>query len=210
MLYTGGSFLIERRICLDYQMPFFKEIMQDPQNAVFTEKGWHPIYMLNPQARILIVGQAPGKRVQDTEIIWNDKSGDRLRDWMGISRETFYNSGKIAVLPMDFYYPGKGKSGDIPPRKAVAEKWHPQMVAAMPNIQLTLLIGAYSQRYYLKTTSKTTTTELVKNYQSFLPKYFPLVHPSPRNNIWLARNPWFEEQVVPDLKRRVAAILQDS
>jgi uracil-DNA glycosylase len=192
---------------MDYNMPFFEEIMQDPQNADYTAKGWHPIYTINPKAKILIVGQAPGKRVQDTEIMWNDQSGDRLRAWMGISRETFYNSGDIAVIPMDFYYPGKAKSGDVPPRKNVAEKWHQKMLNIMPNIQLTLLIGSYSQKYYLDVPKSTTTTSLVKNYQEFLPKYFPLVHPSPRNNIWLAKNPWFEQEVVPELQQIVSSIL---
>ncbi|MCI2959878.1 uracil-DNA glycosylase family protein [Pediococcus pentosaceus] len=193
---------------MDYNMPFFEEIMQDPQNAIYTAQGWHPIYSINPQAKILIVGQAPGKKVQDTEIMWNDQSGDRLRAWMRISRDTFYNSGDIAVIPMDFYYPGKAKSGDVPPRKEVAEKWHQKMLDIMPNIQLTLLIGSYAQKHYLNVPRSTTTTNLVQNYRNFLPEYFPLVHPSPRNNIWLAKNPWFEQEVVPELQKIVQNILK--
>lgn len=140
--------------------------------------------------------------------MWNDQSGDRLRAWMGISRDTFYNSGDIAVIPMDFYYPGKAKSGDVPPRKEVAEKWHQKMLDIMPNIQLTLLIGSYAQKHYLNVPRSTTTTNLVQNYRNFLPEYFPLVHPSPRNNIWLAKNPWFEQEVVPELQKIVQNILK--
>ncbi len=140
--------------------------------------------------------------------MWNDQSGDRLRAWMGISRDTFYNSGDIAVIPMDFYYPGKAKSGDVPPRKEVAEKWHQKMLDIMPNIQLTLLIGSYAQKHYLNVPRSTTITNLVQNYRNFLPEYFPLVHPSPRNNIWLAKNPWFEQEVVPELQKIVQNILK--
>ncbi|GEP19385.1 uracil-DNA glycosylase family protein [Pediococcus argentinicus] len=183
--------------------PLFKEIKNAPENKEYTAKGWNPIYSVNPEAEILIIGQAPGKRVQDTEVMWNDKSGDRLRDWMGISRDTFYNSHKIAVIPMDFYYPGRGKSGDLPPRKGVADNWHPRLLELMPNIKLTILIGNYSQKYYLPEDKKLTTTAIVKNYQKYLPKYFPIVHPSPRNNIWLAKNPWFETDVVPELRKIV-------
>lgn len=192
---------------MDYNMPFFNEIMQDPENAEYTSKGWHPIYEVNAHAKILIVGQAPGKRVQDTEIMWNDPSGDRLRNWMGISRDTFYNSGEIAVLPMDFYYPGKAKSGDVPPRKDVAKRWHQRMIDFMPDIELTILIGSYSQKHYLDVPKSAKITDLIRNYHDFLPKYFPIVHPSPRNNIWLAKNPWFEQDVVPELQNRVREIL---
>ncbi|ARW20448.1 uncharacterized protein S100892_01905 [Pediococcus pentosaceus] len=141
--------------------------------------------------------------------MWNDQSGDRLRAWLGISRDTFYNSGDIAVIPMDFYYPGKAKSGDVPPRKEVAEKWHQKMLDIMPNIQLTLLIGSYAQKHYLNVPRSTTITNLVQNYRNFLPEYFPLVHPSPRNNIWLAKNPWFEQEVVPELQKIVQNILKN-
>lgn len=183
--------------------PLFDEIKNAPENKEYTAQGWNPIYSVNPEAEILIIGQAPGKRVQDTEVMWNDKSGDRLRDWMGISRDTFYHSHKIAVIPMDFYYPGRGKSGDLPPRKGVADNWHPRLLELMPNIKLTILIGNYSQKYYLPEDKKLTTTAIVKNYQKYLPKYFPIVHPSPRNNIWLAKNPWFETDVVPELQKIV-------
>lgn len=185
----------------------FQAIMDDPENTIYTDRGWHPVYSVTPRAKILIIGQAPGKRVQDTEIMWNDKSGDRLREWMGITKDTFYNSGDIAVIPMDFYYPGRGKSGDLPPRTDIADKWHPQLMATMPDLQLTILVGSYAQKHYLHLGSKVTTTQIVKNYQDYLPTYFPLIHPSPRNNLWLAKNPWFENDVVPELQTTVTKIL---
>lgn len=185
----------------------FNRIKADPENIQFTNKNIEPLYYAASTAKILIIGQAPGKIAQNTKIIWNDRSGTRLREWMGVSDDTFYNSGKIAVLPMDFYFPGKGKSGDLPPREGFAPKWHDQIIKAMPDIELTLLVGLYAQRYYLKTNSKMTLTDIVKNYRSYLPKYFPLVHPSPRNQIWIKKNPWFEEKVLPDLKEYIYQIL---
>ena len=189
-------------------MSIYQEMIDDPENIAYTAQGWHPIYAVNPKARTLIVGQAPGKRVQETEIMWNDASGDRLRDWLGVSRETFYESGEIAVIPMDFYYPGKAKSGDKPPRKGIAEKWHPRLLTQMPNLELTVLIGAYAQRYYLHLATKDKITDTIANYAAYLPQYFPNVHPSPRNNIWLKKNEWFEEKVVPELQKTVAEILE--
>ncbi|WEV54122.1 uracil-DNA glycosylase family protein [Leuconostocaceae bacterium ESL0723] len=180
-----------------------KEIMADPANADYTAKGWEPIYTVSPKAKILIVGQAPGKRVQDTGIMWNDASGERLRSWLGVSDDNFYHSGLFAVLPMDFYYPGKASSGDRPPRAGVAQKWHPRLRALMPDIELTILIGAYAQDYYLDLKPSTRLTDTVKNFRDYLPEYVPIVHPSPRNNIWLKRNPWFEDEVVPWLQNRV-------
>ena len=154
-----------------------------------------------------IIGQAPGLKTQEAGLYWKDKSGDRLRDWLGVDEDTFYNSGYFAVLPMDFYFPGHGKSGDLPPRTGFAEKWHPQLLQELPDIQLTLLIGQYAQAYYLKEKISGKVTERVKHYQNYLPTYFPLVHPSPRNQIWMAKNPWFESEVVPDLKKRIKTIL---
>lgn len=190
-------------------MLFEKEIMADPANAEYTAQGWKPIYWVDPNARILIVGQAPGRKVQETGVMWNDASGDRLREWLGVDRDTFYNSGLFAVLPMDCYYPGKAKSGDKPPRKEFAEKWHTKLLTAMPNIQLTILIGSYAQRYYLNLPRQARITDVIHDYQHYLPKYLPLVHPSPRNNIWLKRNPWFEKDVVPQLQAEVQAIMKE-
>lgn len=181
-------------------------IMADPQNRTFTERGIEPLFAAPTSARINIVGQAPGVKAEQTRLYWNDKSGDRLREWLGVDRETFYRSDLFAVIPMDFYYPGKGKSGDLPPRKGFAEKWHPQILADLPNIELTILIGQYAQKYYLPENTLNV-TETVQNYAKFLPHFLPLVHPSPRNQIWLAKNPWFEQEVVPTLQQRVKTIL---
>lgn len=181
-------------------------IMRDAQNQSFTERGIEPLFAAPIGARINIVGQAPGVKAEQTRLYWNDQSGDRLREWLGVDRETFYHSGLFAVIPMDFYYPGKGKSGDLPPRKGFAEKWHPQILADLPNIELTILIGQYSQKYYLPQ-NKRNVTETVKNYREFLPHFLPLVHPSPRNQLWLAKNPWFTQEVIPELQQRVKQIL---
>lgn len=181
-------------------------IMADPQNRTFTERGIEPLFAAPTSARINIVGQAPGVKAEQTRLYWNDKSGDRLREWLGVDRETFYHSDLFAVIPMDFYYPGKGKSGDLPPRKGFAEKWHPQILADLPNIELTILIGQYAQKYYLPENTLNV-TETVQNYAKFLPHFLPLVHPSPRNQLWLAKNPWFEQEVVPRLQQRVQEIL---
>lgn len=186
----------------------FNAIQEDPQNKKYTDQGIKPLYYAGPDARINIIGQAPGRIAQEKGVFWDDPSGDRLRDWLGVDRDQFYNSGKIAILPMDFYFPGKGKSGDLAPRRGFAKKWHPQLLKLMPNIQLTILIGAYATRKYLGLSYKDRLTDVVKNYQHYLPKYFPLVHPSPRNQIWMAKNPWFEKYVLPDLKKRVEEIMK--
>lgn len=187
----------------------FQEIQVDPENAVFTKQGIKPLYYASSSARINIIGQAPGRIAQEKMKFWDDPSGDRLRAWLGVSRDVFYNSGMIAILPMDFYYPGKGGSSDLPPRKDFAPKWHPQLLKLMPNIQLTILVGAYATRSYLHLGYKDRLTDIVRNYQQYLPNYFPIVHPSPRNKIWEAKNPWFEEQVIPDLQRRIQIILNN-
>ena len=184
-------------------------IISDPQNKDFTQRGIFPLFSSPKTARINIVGQAPGLKAEQTRLYWNDKSGDRLRDWLGVDYDYFYNSGIFAVLPMDFYYPGKGKSGDLPPRSGFAEKWHPQILENLPNIQLTLLIGQYAQKFYLSD-NKNNVTETVKNYQKFLPHFIPLVHPSPRNQFWIERNPWFGEKVIPDLQKLVKRIINES
>ena len=181
-------------------------IMADPQNKSFTERGIEPLFSAPTSARINIVGQAPGLKAEQTRLYWNDKSGDRLREWLGVDRETFYHSDLFAVIPMDFYYPGKGKSGDLPPRKGFAEKWHPKILADLPNIELTILIGQYAQKYYLPENTLNV-TKTVQNYAKFLPHFLPLVHPSPRNQIWLKKNPWFAQNVVPTLQQRVKTIL---
>lgn len=185
-------------------------IMADPENQVFTEKGIEPLFAAPATAKILIVGQAPGIRAQESGMYFMDSSGHQLREWLGVNEEIFYESGLFAVVPMDFYFPGSGKSGDLPPRKGFARKWHPQILELMPDIELTILIGAYAQHAYLKQPSSVKITDNVRHFQDFLPSYFPLVHPSPRNNIWQAKNPWFKEEVVPALQEVVDGILADS
>ncbi|MDD6667064.1 MAG: uracil-DNA glycosylase family protein [Lachnospiraceae bacterium] len=178
-----------------------RQLMEDERNQSYTEQGIPPIYQISEKARVLIIGQAPGRKVEETKIPFNDKSGEKLIGWMGIDRETFY-SPEIAIVPMDFYYPGKGKTGDLPPRKFIAEEYHPTILSMMPDIRLTILIGKYSMDYYLKDKKKNL-TETVRAYREYLPKYFPIVHPSPLNFRWQAKNPWFEAEVVPELQKRV-------
>ena len=192
---------------MDQLSKIFQEIKEDPQNTLYTAQGIDPLYAVHQEAKILIVGQAPGIRAQETRLFWNDPSGDRLREWLGISYEEFYSSSKLAILPMDFYFPGKGKSGDLPPRKGFAEKWHPLLIAEMPQLELIILIGSYAIPYYLNVPKQTRITDIVRNFEQYLPEYFPLVHPSPRNNIWLRKNPWFETEVLPELKIRVNNLL---
>jgi uracil-DNA glycosylase len=182
-------------------------IIADPENKDFTKRGIFPLFETHETARIVLVGQAPGSRAEATGLYFRDPSGDNLRAWLGVDEEMFYESGLFAVVPMDFYFPGSGKSGDLPPRKDFADKWHADILAQMPNVELMILIGQYAQHYYLKQRKSVKVTDNVRNYQNFLPDYFPLVHPSPRNNIWQVKNPWFREVVLPDLKRIVAEIL---
>ena len=184
-----------------------KAIIADSQNQAYTERGIEPLFAAPKTARINIVGQAPGIKAQETRLYWNDKSGDRLREWMGVDYDTFYHSGYFAAIPMDFYFPGHGKSGDLPPRKGFAEKWHQPILELLPDLELTILIGQYAQKYYLHQKGTVKLTDTVKHYQDYLPKFFPLVHPSPRNQIWLAKNPWFAEQVIPDLQANVQKII---
>ncbi|WP_314041610.1 uracil-DNA glycosylase family protein [Slackia exigua] len=181
----------------------FDAIRADEQNATFTSQGIDPLYAAASGARIAIIGQAPGRVAQEARMPWNDRSGDRLRDWLGIDRDTFYDPEKIAIIPMDFYFPGSGKSGDLPPRKGFAEKWHPKLFALMPDIRLTVLVGSYATHTYLGLKSSANLTDVVRNHAAYLPDFFPLVHPSPRNQIWMKKNPWFESDVLPELKHCV-------
>jgi len=185
-----------------------KRLKEDSRNKSYTERGIPPIFQVSPKAQILIIGQAPGKKVEESLIPFNDKSGEKLVQWMGIDRDTFY-SEKIAILPMDFYYPGKGKTGDLPPRSFIAKEYHKDILELMPDIKLTILIGSYSMKYYLGKGMKENLTETVRRYKEYLPKYFPIVHPSPLNFRWQKANPWFEGEVVPVLKDMVGKILSD-
>jgi len=162
----------------------------------------NPVLRAKRSARILIVGQAPGIKVHQSGIPWNDPSGKRLRAWMSISDDVFYDGTKIAIIPMGFCYPGKGPSGDLPPRKECAELWHQKLLRLLPNIRLTLLVGWYAQKYYL-TNPGSTLAKTVKAWRQYGPKYFPLPHPSPRNIRWLKNNSWFESETIPHLRKRV-------
>lgn len=186
----------------------FKEVKNHNSNKIFSKKGYEPLYTASRMAKIVIIGQAPGKKAQDTGIVWNDLSGDKLRLWLGIDRKGFYNKKIISLLPMDFYYPGKGKSGDLPPRKEFAPMWHERILKEMPEVKLIILIGQYSQKYYLKDRVQKNLTETVRNYKKYLPTYFVLVHPSPLNARWQAKNRWFEKKVIPALKKKVAMVLK--
>lgn len=169
--------------------------------------GPRPVISTHQNSKILIIGQAPGTKVHETGKPWNDHSGRNLRKWLGVTDDQFYNPELFAIVPMGFCYPGKGKSGDLPPRPECAPQWHQKLLAEMPNIQLTLLIGQYAQGYYLERRKKTL-TETVRSFEDYLPNYFPLVHPSPRNGIWMLKNPWFEEEVLPELQRIVGDVLK--
>ncbi|MDR0779974.1 MAG: uracil-DNA glycosylase family protein [Pseudomonadales bacterium] len=166
-----------------------------------------PVLRVAPGAKLLIIGQAPGTKVHASGIPWDDASGERLRAWMGLSKERFYDTRNIAIMPMGLCYPGKGQSGDLPPRRECAPLWHQRVLERLPAVELTLLIGAYAQRYYLRDDRSRSLTELVQRWRDFAPRYLPLVHPSPRNRLWLARNPWFEAELVPVLRERVQQLL---
>jgi len=166
----------------------------------------NPIIQVSQKAKILIVGQAPGRRVHETGIPFNDPSGDRLRDWMGISKDVFYDATKIAIVPMGFCFPGTGKSGDLPPRAECAAQWRTTLINSLTDIKLTLIIGRYAMDWHLKT-HKRTVTATVEDWKNYWPDQVVLPHPSPRNNIWLKKNSWFEDEVLPPLKRKIQQLL---
>ena len=165
-----------------------------------------PIVQLSESSRLLVVGQAPGRRVHETGLPFNDPSGDRLREWMGVTRDTFYNEQQVAILPMGFCYPGKGKSGDLPPRPECAPAWREALLARLEKVELTLVIGQYAHAWHLPDAQKKL-TENVRNWPQYWPEVVPMPHPSPRNNLWLRKNPWFEQDLVPALQTRVAKLL---
>lgn len=186
-----------------------QQIVEDEGNAVMRASGCPPVYTAGPEARIAVVGQAPGRRAQASGVPWDDASGATLTDWLGVTAEQLRDPRLFALLPMDFYYPGPGRggSGDAPPRRGFAARWHPPLLAQMPKIELTLLIGRHAQQHYLSQAGSKILTDTVRGYQRFLPAAFPLVHPSPLNFRWHAKNPWFIADVVPHLRRRVQAAL---
>ncbi len=171
--------------------------------------GCRPVLRAASGARLLIVGQAPGTRVHQTGIPWNDASGRRLRDWMALDDATFYDESRIAIVPVGLCYPGRGRSGDLPPVPECAPRWHPRLRAALPDVRLTLLVGQYAQAYYLGKRRARTLSDTVSNWREYLPEFLPLPHPSPRNTLGLRRRHWFEAEVVPMLRDTVHAILEE-
>jgi len=189
----------------------FTEVLESVRQCRICEEslplGPRPVLQIHPAAKILIAGQAPGRRVHNSGIPFDDPSGDRLREWLGISKETFYDPTKVAILPMGFCYPGTGKSGDLPPRPECADAWRQRLLRLLTHIELTLLIGQYAQQWHLTRTHRNL-TETVRAWEEYGPDVIPLPHPSPRNNIWLKKNPWFSESLLPILKEKTRAALR--
>lgn len=187
-----------------------ERLLQDVRNCTTCKAELpfppRPVLRASRTACLLIIGQAPGTRVHETGIPWDDPSGDRLRDWLQLDRERFYEESRIAIIPMGLCYPGKGKSGDLPPRPECAPQWHDRLVAELPRLELTLLVGKYAQDYYLGT-QRQSLAATVRQYEDYLPDYFPLPHPSPRNIRWFRTHPWFEDEVIPALRRRTQEIM---
>jgi uracil-DNA glycosylase family 4 len=169
--------------------------------------GPRPVLRASATAKIVIIGQAPGRKAHESGIPWNDPSGDLLREWLGVGKDIFYDESRIAIIPTGFCYPGKGPQGDLPPRPECAPLWHPQLAALMPQIELVLLIGQYAQAAILDDRKKATLTETVQHYADYAPRYIPLPHPSPLNRLWLKRNPWFVRDIIPQLRLNIAALL---
>jgi uracil-DNA glycosylase len=174
----------------------------------FLAAGPRPIVQFSDTARIVIIGQAPGSKVHASGVPWDDDSGDRLRAWTGLSRDRFYDPARVALVPMGFCYPGKGNGGDLPPRPECAPLWHARILALLPADRLTLLVGTYAQQAYLKLPKGATLTASVRAFAGFGADVFPLPHPAWRSTIWMKRNPWFEEEVLPALRSRVQASLE--
>ena len=172
----------------------------------YLEHGVRPVFQLDPRAKILIASQAPGRKVHESGIPFDDVSGDRLRGWMGVSKDTFYTAKDIAILPMGLCYPGTGTSGDLPPRPECAIAWRAKLIKQLPQLQFTLVIGKYAQSYHLGK-KNLSVTDAVKSWHDYWPSVLPLPHPSPRNNIWLKRNPWFEDEILPSLRNRINELL---
>ncbi len=191
-------------------MTSLKALLEDVRQCTLCAEhlplGPRQVVQMHEQSRILIAGQAPGLKVHESGTPFNDASGDRLREWLGVTKEAFYDAKQFAILPMGFCYPGRGKSGDLPPRPECAPKWRASLLNSLHNIQLTIVIGQYAMAYHLPNESKKV-TEVVANWRAHWPQVVPLPHPSPRNNIWLKRNPWFAEEVVPKLQERVKEVL---
>jgi uracil-DNA glycosylase len=191
----------------------FDQTIREVKNCKLCEPdlplGANPVFSISPLSRILIIGQAPGTKVHESGIPWNDPSGVQLRKWLDVSEADFYNADTFGIVPMGLCYPGKGKSGDLPPRKECAPAWHQTLLQLMPNLRLSILIGQYAQKYYLKDRLKNSLTETVKSFELYLPNYAVLPHPSPRNRFWLSKNPWFETDIIPKLRAKVQSLMSD-
>ncbi len=190
---------------------FMHKLLKEIKNCTICKDhlplGPRPVVSADINSKIVIVGQAPGTKVHTSGIPWDDASGKQLRSWLQVSEEQFYNPKNFAIIPMGFCYPGKGKSGDLPPRPECAPQWHNLLLEQMPNVKLILLIGMYAQNYYLKDKAHKTLTETVHDFHTYLPRYLPIPHPSPRNRFWLTKNPWFEVEVLPVLRHQIKNIL---
>ncbi len=169
-----------------------------------------PVFQIHPDSKIVLIGQAPGKKVQESGVAFSDKSGKILRSWLGVSREQFYQEALFSILPIGFCFPGKAKTGDLPPRQECAPKWHARILEGMQSIRLIILIGKYAQDYYLGNLKKKNLTETVRAFEGYLPRYFPIVHPSPLNFRWLVKNPWFQTEVIPNLQKHIKSIVDES
>ncbi|CAH0998714.1 hypothetical protein LEM8419_00060 [Neolewinella maritima] len=190
----------------NYAHPLTEQARDCTVCAAHLPLGPNPIIRIHPACTIALISQAPGRLAHLSSVAWDDPSGRRLREWLGVTEEQFFDSSTFAVLPIGFCYPGKGKGGDLPPRPECAPLWQDPLLALMPNLQLKVLIGAYSQKHYLGDRRGKNLTETVRNYEDYLPEYFPIPHPSPRNGIYLRRNSWFEEVNVPHLQQLVHKI----
>lgn len=192
-------------------MHSFRQLLADVHGCTLCKAqlphGVRPVLQIDPQAKVLIAGQAPGRKVHQSGIPFDDASGDRLREWLGLSRDIFYDPTQIAILPMGFCYPGSSTSGDLPPRVECAPAWRDQLLAHLPNITVTVVIGRYAMAYHFDE-KKASLTEMVRNWPHYWPTHIPLPHPSPRNNIWLSRNRWFEKELLPVLRQRMAEVLK--
>jgi len=190
-------------------MTQFQSLLKEIEMCTICSKdlplGPRPVLQFHPKAKLLIAGQAPGKKVHQSGIPFDDASGDRLRQWLGINNSVFYDPEQVAILPMGFCYPGKGPSGDLPPRPECAPTWREKLLKQLPNLKMTIVSGKYAINYHFKTNASL--TEIVKNWGKFWPAVVPLPHPSPRNNIWLSKNQWFESEFLPLLKRHVRDVL---
>jgi len=188
-------------------LPILQEIRACTHCAEELPLSPNPIVTAIVETKIALISQAPGRAAHLSNTAWDDPSGRRLREWLAVTDKEFFNPINFGVIPMGFCYPGKGKSGDLPPRKECAPLWHKNLLDVLPNIKLTLLIGGYAQKYYLGKTRKQNLTKTVNAFQEYLPEFFPLVHPSPLNTHWLQKNKWFESDVLPELRQRVKACL---